>query len=141
MAFGRQGVLCSSNLTIESLIFSEMYGDKSFNIQVEERKACLDSLFRAGAYEPKPTDDESTANMAARYADFAPVFPEEISAKVLPYFLDWLKYNVILVEITAYSDDNAYAIFESMNDRGLNLTQSEMLKGFILSRFAEAKDR
>lgn len=127
--------------SIEPLVFSEMYGDKSFNIQVEERKACLDSLFRTGAYEVRTTDDESTANMAARYADIAPVFPEEISAKVLPYFLDWLKYNVMLVEIIAYSDDNAYAIFESMNDRGLNLTQSEMLKGFILSRFAEAKDR
>jgi len=127
--------------SIEPLVFSDMYGDKSFNIQVEERKACLESLFRAGSYEAKATDDESTSNMAARYADIARVFPEEINAKVLPYFLDWLKYNVILVEIIAYSDDNAYAIFESMNDRGLNLTPSEMLKGFILSRFAEAKDR
>ena len=45
------------------------------------------------------------------------------------------------MEITAYSDDNAYTIFESMNDRGLNLTSTEMLKGYILSRFGEAKDR
>lgn len=42
---------------------------------------------------------------------------------------------MILVEITAYSDDNAYTIFESMNDRGLNLTSTEMLKGYILSVF------
>jgi hypothetical protein len=28
-----------------------------------------------------------------------------------------------------------------MNDRGLNLTSTEMLKGYILSRFKEAKDR
>ena len=45
------------------------------------------------------------------------------------------------MEITAYSDDNAYTIFESMNDRGLNLTSTEMLKGYILSRFSEPKDR
>lgn len=127
--------------TIEPLIFSEKYGQKSFNIQIEERKACLEKLFLTGSYEVQPDDDESTLNMARRYADIAEAFPEEIKGKAFPYFLDWLKYNVVLVEITAYSDDNAYTIFESMNDRGLNLTATEMLKGYILSRFTEAKDR
>jgi uncharacterized protein with ParB-like and HNH nuclease domain len=127
--------------TIEPLIFSEKYGQKSFNIQVEERKSCLESLFREGEYEARPNDDESTVNMAARYAEIDEAFPEELKGDAFPYFLDWLKYNVVLVEITAYSDDNAYTIFESMNDRGLNLTSTEMLKGYILSRFREAKDR
>lgn len=126
---------------IEPLVFSEKYGQKSFNIQVEERKACLEKLFIEGTYEVQPDDDESTVNMASRYADIADAFPEEIKGKAFPYFLDWLKYNVILVEITVYSDDNAYTIFESMNDRGLNLTSTEMLKGYILSRFKEPKDR
>ena len=79
--------------------------------------------------------------MVARYANIGESFPDEIKGEAFPYFLDWLKYNVILVEITAYSDDNAYTIFESMNDRGLNLTSTEMLKGYILSRFSEPKDR
>ena len=79
--------------------------------------------------------------MANRYADIEEAFPEEINGETFPYFLDWLKYNVILVEITAYSDDNAYTIFESMNDRGLNLTSTEMLKGYIVSRFDDPKDR
>ena len=127
--------------TIEPLIFSEKYGQKSFNIQVEERRNCLEKLFHEGVYEIQPDDDESTANMARRYADIEKAFPEEIKGKAFPYFLDWLKYNIILVEITAYSDDNAYTIFESMNDRGLNLTSTEMLKGYILSRFKDAKDR
>lgn len=127
--------------SIEPLVFSEKYGQKSFNIQVEERKACLEKLFLEGHYEVQPDDDESTVNMAERYANIEEGFPEEIKGAAFPYFLDWLKYNVILVEITAYSDDNAYAIFESMNDRGLNLTSSEMLKGYILSRFGEPKDR
>lgn len=127
--------------SVEPLIFSEKYGEKSFNIQVEERKACLEKLFQTGSYEVQPDDDESTLNMTRRYADIAEAFPEEIKGKAFPYFLDWLKYNVVLVEITAYSDDNAYTIFESMNDRGLNLTSTEMLKGYILSRFTETKDR
>ena len=127
--------------SIEPLVFSEKYGQKSFNIQVEERKTCLEKLFLEGCYEVQPDDDESTINMARRYADIEEAFPEEIKGKSFPYFLDWLKYNVILVEITAYSDDNAYTIFESMNDRGLNLTSTEMLKGYILSRFGDPKDR
>ena len=60
---------------------------------------------------------------------------------LLPPFDGMAPYNVILVEITAYSDDNAYSIFESMNDRGLNLTSTEMLKGYILSRFGDPEDR
>lgn len=127
--------------SIEPLVFSERYGQKSFNIQVEERMPCLEKLFLEGHYEVQPDDDESTVNMAERYANIEESFPEEIKGAALPYFLDWLKYNVILVEITAYSDDNAYTIFESMNDRGLNLTSTEMLKGYILSRFKEPKDR
>ena len=127
--------------SIEPLVFSEKYGQKSFNIQVEERKKCLEKLFLEGCYDVQPDDDESTVNMAKRYADIGEAFPEEIKGNAFPYFLDWLKYNVILVEITAYSDDNAYTIFESMNDRGLNLTSTEMLKGYILSRFKDAKDR
>lgn len=126
---------------IERLIFSERYGEKSFNIQVEERRKCLESLFLTGDYLMQAEDDESTGNMVNRYADITQAFPEEMKGVMFPYFLDWLKHNVILVEITAYSDDNAYAIFESMNDRGLNLTSAEMLKGYILSRFGDAKER
>ncbi|MDO6384688.1 DUF262 domain-containing protein [Uliginosibacterium sp. 31-12] len=127
--------------SIEPLVFSEKYGKKSFNIQVDERMACLEKLFLEGCYEVQPGDDESTVNMADRYMDIKEAFPEELKGAAFPYFLDWLKYNVILVEITAYSDDNAYTIFESMNDRGLNLTATEMLKSYILSRFSEQKSR
>lgn len=127
--------------SIERMIFSEARGVKSFNIQVEERTECLQSLFETGAYEPKESDDESTINMAKRYADIVEFFPDEIKGEALSFFIDWLKFNVILVEIVAYSDDNAYTIFETMNDRGLNLTSTEMLKGFILSRFKDNDKR
>ncbi|OQB31011.1 MAG: hypothetical protein BWY08_00762 [Bacteroidetes bacterium ADurb.Bin174] len=126
---------------LESLIFSEKYGEMSFNIQVDERIVCMESLFKTGEYKTNESDDESTLNMAARYGDIEKAFPEEIKNHVLPFFIDWLKYNVVLVEIIAYSDENAYTIFETMNDRGLNLTPTEMLKGFILSKFEDSKKR
>lgn len=126
---------------IEPMIFSELRGSKSFNIMVEERIWCLESLFNNGTYTPVDADDESTINMAERYQDIVEAFPDELKNGSFPFFIDWLKYNVILVEIIAYSDENAYTIFETMNDRGLNLTPSEMLKGFILSRFDHADKR
>jgi uncharacterized protein with ParB-like and HNH nuclease domain len=126
---------------IEPLIFSEHRGTKSFNLQVEERRECLEKLFQTGTYTVRNGDDPSTVNMAERYADIGELFPEEIKGTNLPFFIDWLKFNVVLVEIVAYSDDNAYTIFETMNDRGLNLTPTEMLKGFILSRFNQPAKR
>ena len=129
------------NESIERMIFSESRGMKSFNIQVEERTECLQNLFEKGEYIAQESDDESTKNMADRYMDIVELFPDEIKGEALSFFIDWLKYNVILVEIVAYSDENAYTIFETMNDRGLNLTPTEMLKGFLLSRFQDPKQR
>ncbi|MDK2827106.1 MAG: hypothetical protein PWQ63_16 [Methanolobus sp.] len=107
-----------TNGSIEPLVFSEKCGQESFNIQLDEQQACLEKLFLEGYYEIQADDDESTINMVERYANIEQTFPEEIKGEVLPYFIDWLKYNVILVKITAYSDDNAYKILESINDRG-----------------------
>ena len=101
---------------------------KSFNI-TEERTACLEALFTDKAYLPSSDDDASTVNMAERYQDIVASFPDEIKSDAFPYFIDWMKYNVIMVEIIAYSDENAYTIFETMNDRGLNLNALGDAKG------------
>lgn len=126
---------------IESMIFSELRGNKSFNITVENRIPCLEALFNNGRYISNDKDDMSVINMTERYQDIEEIFPDELKSESFPFFIDWLKYNVIMVEIIAYSDENAYNIFETMNDRGLNLTPSEMLKGFILSRFDNPNKR
>ena len=84
---------------------------------------------------------ESVANILARYADIEELFPEELGGAALPYFVDWLIENVHLVEITAYSDDDAYTIFETMNDRGLSLTPADMLKGYLLANITDAEQR
>lgn len=126
---------------IESMIFSELRGSKSFNIVVEDRIPCMEALFNFGSYSLVDGDDESTHNMVERYQNITDAFPDELKGQAFPFFIDWLKYNVIMVEIVAYSDENAYTIFETMNDRGLNLTPSEMLKGFLLSRFHQGDKR
>jgi Protein of unknown function (DUF1524)/Protein of unknown function DUF262 len=102
------------------------------------------SLPKGGADEhPFPDADtsESVANILARYADIEDLFPEEIKDVVLPYFVDWLIENVQFVEITAYSDSDAYTIFETMNDRGLSLTPADMLKGYLLANITDPDRR
>jgi hypothetical protein len=84
---------------------------------------------------------ESVANILARYADLEALFSDELAGKTLPYFLDWLVENVHLVEITAYSDDDAYQIFEAMNDRGLSLAPADMLKGYLLANITDPERR
>ena len=122
---------------LEPMIYSDHRGVKSFNLDVPERERCLEQLFNSGTYETRDADDESTVNMARRYEDIVQAFPEELRNRTLPYFLDWLRHNVVLVEIIAYNEENAYTIFETMNDRGLNLTSTEMLKGYILSNIQD----
>lgn len=82
---------------------------------------------------------ESVQNLFKRYGDLEENFPEELSGGALPYFADWLMENVHLVEITAYSDDDAYTIFETMNDRGLSLSPTDMLKGYLLANMEEGR--
>lgn len=131
----------NQKVNISELIFSEKYGEKSFNMSDEAREECLKALFEVGEYDVKSGDDETVNNMVERYEDIDQIFPEEVNETALAFFIDWFIGNVVIVEITAYSDENAYMIFETMNDRGLNLTPTEMLKGYVLSKITDKSQR
>lgn len=125
-----------NKVPINELIYSEKYSKKSFNLNVEERIFCMEALF-SGEEPDLDKAPESVQNIAARYHDIEEYFPDSLKNDVLPYFLDWLLENVHLVEITAYSDEDAYTIFETMNDRGLSLTPTDMLKGYLLANITD----
>ncbi|MCY3853118.1 MAG: DUF262 domain-containing protein [Gammaproteobacteria bacterium] len=125
---------------VSNLIYSTRFGNKSFNLNVPERNACLQALISGEV--PDLTDEPpSVQNLINRYSDIAEIFPEELRGDALPYFLDWLTEKVMLVEITAPSDDDAYTIFETMNDRGLSLTPTDMLKGYLLANITDDDSR
>lgn len=127
--------------TVAEMIYSSKYGKHSFNLDVPERLGAMQKLF-----DGKEVDEdelpESSRNIAARYNEIDELFPgKEIDDHALPYFVDWLTENVHLVEITAYSDDVAYTIFETMNNRGLSLSPTDMLKGYLLANIADEAAR
>jgi len=128
-------------VSIEKMIFSEEYGEKSFNLDIPERNECMNALFDGTPYDAVD-QVESIQNLIGRYNDIVEAFPAEIANdKALPYFVDWLRNKTQLVEITAYADADAYTIFETMNDRGLSLSNTDMLKGYLLASITDAAKR
>ena len=128
------------NGLIANLIFSPRHGMLSFNLDIPERTRCMEALFRGEPFD-ETDQPESVVNVLSRYEDIEAHFPSDLDGDVLPYFADWLIENVYLVEITAYSDSDAYTIFETMNDRGLSLTPTDMLKGYLLANITEDEQR
>lgn len=125
---------------INALIYADDFGEKKFKLSVEERNDCMEALFNDQPYDADGKS-ESVQNLVARYNDIEEIFPSELKAEALPPFIYWLKEKVILIEITAYEDADAYTIFETMNDRGLSLTPTDMLKGYLLANIENPEKR
>jgi uncharacterized protein with ParB-like and HNH nuclease domain len=115
-----------------NLIFSKKFGKKSFNLDLPERAECLEALYTRQPYDVAEAP-ESNRNIVTRYNDIVELFPDSLKDHALLHFINWLIENVDLVQITAFSDEEAYIIFETMNDRGLRLNPTEMLKGYLLT--------
>ncbi|MCB2222122.1 MAG: DUF262 domain-containing protein [Bacteroidetes bacterium] len=127
---------------VQNLIYSQQFGEKSFNINVEDRTECLNALFRDKLEDFKPNgESESVRNIYNRYLDIDEIFPDDLKGEALPFFKDWLIDKVDFIEITADTEQDAHKIFVSMNDRGLSLTPTEMLKGYLLSEISDDEQR
>lgn len=125
---------------VEELIFSKKFGERLFNLNVPDCNACMETLFEGKSFDTTGKVD-SVVNLVGRYQDIDECFPNELRDAALPYFVDWLLEKVHLVEITAYADGDAYTIFETMNDCGLSLSATDMLKGYLLANVDDAQKR
>ena len=61
-------------------------------------------------------------------------------AERLNDFFDFLKNNVNVVTIRTQSFDIAYHIFEILNNRGLQLSNKDLLRNYIMKKFDELKN-
>lgn len=53
---------------------------------------------------------------------------------MLLHFCDWIAEKVFFIEIVATTEQDAHKVFVTMNDRGLSLTSTEMLKGYATAQ-------
>ncbi|NTW80041.1 MAG: DUF262 domain-containing protein [Geobacteraceae bacterium] len=52
-------------------------------------------------------------------------------------WLDYLEINLKVIVVTAPDDSNAFIIFETLNDRGLELAISDLLKNYLFHKSGE----
>ncbi|MCY4151868.1 MAG: DUF262 domain-containing protein [Aestuariivita sp.] len=115
------------------LIYAQEPDGKKFKLDIKERNDCMSALLAGEPYNPEGHPSDSVRNLVERYEDLTEIFPEGLSDDELRIFIWWIIRNVKLIEITANDDGDAYTIFETMNDRGLSLTPTDMLKGYLLA--------
>lgn len=131
----------SNLVNIDNLIFTKKFGKKTFCIDVKERTECLEGLYENETYNIENEKNESVINLYNRYKDIEKIFPQELKSEILPLFIEWLIYKVTLIKITTTTEQDAHTVFVTMNDRGLRLTPSEMLKGYLLSEINNNENR
>jgi uncharacterized protein with ParB-like and HNH nuclease domain len=123
--------------TIAPLIFSDIAGEPKFNLDIAERLPVIEALFRGEPFNPDGKD-ESIQTMFARYNDILQHDLLGELGETLPHFAYWLMTRVGLIEIATDNDNYAYAIFETMNDRGKPLSPVDMLKAYLLAPVEDA---
>jgi uncharacterized protein with ParB-like and HNH nuclease domain len=128
-----------SKTALTNMVYSEHFGKSKFTINVEDREAVMTAIKSASENIPENIDDSSKI-LWERFQDIQELVPAEVLDDALPYFCDWLRHRVILVEIGTTDKDMALEIFESMNDRGLQLSNMDMLKSYILSRIGSPSE-
>lgn len=133
-----KGLAEADRQQISDLIFTRQFGANSYNLDVKERTGAMDALYRGIPYNPDDAG-ESVRNILGRYDDIEEHMPDEIAGPARPMFADWLIERVFLVQITSPTDDDGYAIFETMNDRGLPLSPTDMLKSHLLANVSAAQ--
>src|ERR1700761_5796745 len=68
---------------IDQLIFSEKFGEKSFNLDVPDRVDCMEAIFDHGSYEPSSDAPESVQTLVSRYDELDGLFPDELRGRSL----------------------------------------------------------
>ena len=123
---------------VDQCIYSLSGGTEGFNLDVPEWHDLMEALYTDTPFDERD-QSESIQNIVLRYRDVVDYF--EMPDDAIPCFVSWLIENVYLVTIEAFDSRDAYTIFETVNDRGLPLTPTDMLRGYLLSNIDDADRR
>lgn len=125
-------------------ILSQKHKKKTFSLNIEDRVCCLDSLVEYNRYVYDSNANESIKNMCDRYDDIISYFEDSsngLRGDVINLFIEWFVNKVYLIELKSQSETEAYEVFVSMNDRGLNLMPIDMLKSYLINSISNDTKR
>ncbi|MEU4473029.1 DUF262 domain-containing protein [Micromonospora sp. NPDC023888] len=119
---------------LEPLIAGTAYGERAYAIRSDERSPVLEAIFEDKPYTLPPDAGPSVINLYERSQELDELLPESIRDEALPLFIHWLLNRVCLVGINAIERRQGWEIFETMNDRGVQLGPADLLKSYLLRR-------
>ena len=123
---------------MQRMIYSDSWGSKAYNLDIPDRHVVLDALFKGNEFNYQ-VHNESVRNMYTRYRDIELENIEKTLGDAFELFLYWFCKRIAIIEISCQSSNQAYDIFETMNDRGKPLSTVDMLKSFFLSHVSDQK--
>ncbi|MEV0806736.1 DUF262 domain-containing protein [Micromonospora sp. NPDC050200] len=119
---------------LEPLIAGTSYGERAYVIRSDERAVVLEAIFDDKQFTLPPDAGPSVVNLYERSQEINEILPEDIRDEALPLFIHWLLNRVCLVGINANDRRQGWEIFETMNDRGVQLGPADLLKSFLLRK-------
>lgn len=126
---------------LNQMICSSKHGKRTYNINVEDREQVMDAIFKNEDTFDTVDKSESVVNLWDRYHDVVENFPDAIDDSIVLNFIDWLVDKVFFIEIVTDNEQDAHKVFITMNDRGLRLSSTEMLKSYILAEIVDDNKR
>lgn len=90
----------------------------------------------------KPTKKKINSNPQSRFVNTAFIFKnklEEIGEKQAGLFINYLFNKVGLIKITCTDRAFSIKLFQVLNDRGMPLTSSDLIKSYLISKLTEEK--
>ncbi|MBY8872703.1 DUF262 domain-containing protein [Micromonospora sp. PLK6-60] len=119
---------------LEPLIAGTSYGERAYAIRSDARAPVLEAIYEDKPYILPPDAGASVRNLYERGMELHELLPESVRDEALPLFIHWLLNRVCLVGINANDRRQGWEIFETMNDRGIQLGPADLLKSFLLRK-------
>ncbi len=125
-----QDEITAANM-VDRAITNTRPGQFTFTVDVPEYRACLDAFYHDRDF---PVEDEplNVQRLWGACSLVTTLFPAKLRGEALPFFATWLLFRVSLVEISAGGARRAWEVFQTMNDRGKQLTSTDLLKGYLI---------
>ncbi|TDC43667.1 DUF262 domain-containing protein [Micromonospora sp. KC213] len=119
---------------LEPLIAGTSYGERAYAIRSQDRTPVLEAIYEDKPFTLPADAGPSVQNLYERSQELHDLLPESVRDEALPLFIHWLLNRVCLVGINANDRRQGWEIFETMNDRGVQLGPADLLKSFLLRK-------